>query len=151
MAANPSCLRLDWQELRRAFSRARPKTGNRMAARIAMMAMTTKSSISVKPKGSPWRAGRAVRRQTMFRFMEDSSEDSLDCRTIKKHAQFQRCRNVGMALPDAIAAIRVHIARARPAQQPPVSGIGFSPCRGLRSLHALTSQVRRGGFHGWQE
>ena len=33
----------------RAFSRAWAKTGNRMAARIAMMAMTTRSSIRVKP------------------------------------------------------------------------------------------------------
>jgi len=34
----------------RAFSLARANTGNRMAARIAMMAMTTSSSISVKPR-----------------------------------------------------------------------------------------------------
>jgi hypothetical protein len=33
----------------RAFSRARAKTGNKIAARRAMMAMTTKSSINVKP------------------------------------------------------------------------------------------------------
>src|SRR5436190_23480238 len=44
-----SCLRLLWHEERRAFSRARAKTGKRMAARIAMIAMTTSSSIRVKP------------------------------------------------------------------------------------------------------
>src|SRR5438093_8783682 len=33
----------------RAFSRAWAKTGNRMAARMAMMAMTTSSSINVNP------------------------------------------------------------------------------------------------------
>jgi hypothetical protein len=36
------------QLARRAFSRALAKTGNRIAARIAIIAMTTKSSISVK-------------------------------------------------------------------------------------------------------
>jgi hypothetical protein len=34
---------------RRAFSRARPNTGKRMEAKIAIMAMTTRSSIRVKP------------------------------------------------------------------------------------------------------
>jgi hypothetical protein len=34
---------------RRAFSRARAKTGNRIDAKIAIIAMTTKSSINVKP------------------------------------------------------------------------------------------------------
>jgi hypothetical protein len=38
-----------WQLARRAFSRARAKTGNKMAAKMAMMAMTTKSSINVNP------------------------------------------------------------------------------------------------------
>src|SRR5689334_9476608 len=46
--ARPSCLRLDWQLACRAFSRAWAKTGKRIAARIAMMAMTTSSSMSVK-------------------------------------------------------------------------------------------------------
>jgi hypothetical protein len=39
----------DKQEDRRAFSRALAKTGNRMAARIAIIAMTTRSSMSVNP------------------------------------------------------------------------------------------------------
>src|SRR5687768_495890 len=39
----------EMQDAARAFSRAWAKTGKRMAARIAMMAMTTSSSISVKP------------------------------------------------------------------------------------------------------
>src|SRR3954470_17944184 len=47
--ARPTCLLLDRQEVWRAFSRACAKTGKRMAARIAIMAMTTSSSMSVKP------------------------------------------------------------------------------------------------------
>jgi hypothetical protein len=49
MMPSPICFRLLWQLARRAFSRARAKTGNKIAARMAMMAMTTKSSINVKP------------------------------------------------------------------------------------------------------
>jgi len=37
------------QEMALAFSRACANTGKRIAARIAMIAMTTSSSISVKP------------------------------------------------------------------------------------------------------
>src|SRR5258706_5879977 len=48
-SARPTCLRLDVQLVCRAFSRAWAKTGKRMAARIAIMAMTTSSSISVNP------------------------------------------------------------------------------------------------------
>src|SRR5579871_2994716 len=44
---SPNCFTLDRQEVARAFSRAWAKTGNRMAARIAMMAMTTSSSMRV--------------------------------------------------------------------------------------------------------
>jgi hypothetical protein len=40
----------DMQEAWRAFPLARAKTGNRIEARIAMIAMTTSSSISVKPR-----------------------------------------------------------------------------------------------------
>jgi len=47
--AMPSCFWLLRHEVWRAFSRAREKTGNRIAARIAMIAITTSSSISVKP------------------------------------------------------------------------------------------------------
>jgi len=36
-----SCLRLLWQLACRAFSRARAKTGKRMAARMAMMSLLT--------------------------------------------------------------------------------------------------------------
>jgi hypothetical protein len=39
-----------WQFDWRAFSLARAKTGKRIAARIAMMAMTTSSSMSVNPR-----------------------------------------------------------------------------------------------------
>src|SRR5438094_76447 len=44
------CLKLDVQFVIRACSRARANTGNRIAARIAIMAITTRSSISVKPQ-----------------------------------------------------------------------------------------------------
>src|SRR5215212_5974928 len=46
------CRRFERQEVCRAFSLAWAKTGKRIAARIAMMAMTTSSSISVKPRRS---------------------------------------------------------------------------------------------------
>jgi hypothetical protein len=49
MHANMICFSLDMQLACRAFSRALAKTGNRMAASIAMMAMTTSSSVSAKP------------------------------------------------------------------------------------------------------
>src|SRR5258708_3159679 len=42
---------LETQAVIRARSRAWAKTGNRMAARIAIMAITTRSSIRVKPPG----------------------------------------------------------------------------------------------------
>src|SRR5579871_5958014 len=47
--AVPICFMLETQEMVRACSRALAKTGNRIAARIAMIAITTSSSISVKP------------------------------------------------------------------------------------------------------
>ena len=47
MTPRPICLRLDWQLARRAFSRARAKTGNRIAAKMAIIAITTRSSIKV--------------------------------------------------------------------------------------------------------
>src|SRR5438309_2048148 len=45
--AVPSCFRLEIQVILRAFSRARAKTGKRIAARMAIMAITTRSSMSV--------------------------------------------------------------------------------------------------------
>src|SRR5437667_1843409 len=51
MVAVPICFMLERHEVCRAFSRAWAKTGKRMAARIAIMAMTTSSSISVKALG----------------------------------------------------------------------------------------------------
>src|SRR5260370_874092 len=45
-----TCFMLLRQPVRRADSRARAKTGNKIAARIAMMAITTSSSISVNPR-----------------------------------------------------------------------------------------------------
>src|SRR2546422_7528292 len=56
-SARPSCRRLLWQEARFAFSFAEVSAGNSSAARIAMMAITTSSSISVKAARAPehWR------------------------------------------------------------------------------------------------
>src|SRR4051812_26118589 len=45
----PICFMFEQQTLRRAWPRARAKTGKRIAARIAMMAITTSSSMRVKP------------------------------------------------------------------------------------------------------
>src|SRR5688572_22737860 len=47
IAAVPICFMWLRHALIRAFSRAWAKTGNRIAARIAMMAITTRSSIKV--------------------------------------------------------------------------------------------------------
>lgn len=47
---DPICLRLLLQDDRRAASRACCTAGRSNAIRIAMMAMTTKSSMSVKPR-----------------------------------------------------------------------------------------------------
>src|SRR5437016_183821 len=49
MVAVPTCFVLLRQEIARAFSRAWANTGKRIAARIAMIAITTSSSIRVKP------------------------------------------------------------------------------------------------------
>src|SRR5690242_16366630 len=46
----PSCFKLDEHDAWRAFSRAWAKTGKRIAARMAMIAITTSSSIRVKPR-----------------------------------------------------------------------------------------------------
>ena len=47
--ASPSCLRLFWHCVRRAASRACCTAGSSSATSVAMTAMTTSSSISVKP------------------------------------------------------------------------------------------------------
>src|SRR5207245_2826208 len=55
MIAVPICFWLERQTACRAFSRAWAKTGKRIAARMAMIAITTSSSISVKPRPrAPW-------------------------------------------------------------------------------------------------
>src|SRR5688572_23480150 len=48
--ATPSCFTFDRQPVARAFSRAWAKTGKRIAARMAMIAITTSNSIKVKPR-----------------------------------------------------------------------------------------------------
>src|SRR5450432_1973674 len=49
MTPSDICLTLDVQDACRALARAWAKTGKRIAARMAIMAMTTSNSISVKP------------------------------------------------------------------------------------------------------
>src|SRR5437660_8720765 len=60
--ARPICLKFDWHVDERARSRAWAKTGNKIAARMAIMAITTSSSISVKPE----RPGRRHRIATFL-------------------------------------------------------------------------------------
>jgi hypothetical protein len=50
MTVNETCRMLDLQPARLAFSLARAKAGRSRAARMAMIAITTNSSISVKPR-----------------------------------------------------------------------------------------------------
>src|SRR6266700_7455580 len=50
--AIPICLRLFKQKMLRAFSLAIARAGNSIAARMAMIAMTTKSSTRVKASGN---------------------------------------------------------------------------------------------------
>ena len=56
--ARPICFMLERQVACRAFSRACANTGNRMAARIAIMAITTSNSIRVKAFRTLRREGR---------------------------------------------------------------------------------------------
>jgi hypothetical protein len=49
----PICFILATQEIRSALAFAAAKAGNNNAARMAMMAMTTKSSINVKARRKP--------------------------------------------------------------------------------------------------
>src|SRR5207237_9883521 len=60
--ARPICLKFDWHVDERALSRAWAKTGNNIAARMAIIAITTSSSISVKPE----RPGRRHRIATLL-------------------------------------------------------------------------------------
>src|SRR5438874_1266373 len=66
MAAVPTCRWLERHEVWRAFSRAWAKTGKRIAARMAMMAITTRSSIRVNPGRPGDKQARAGRRQYCF-------------------------------------------------------------------------------------
>src|SRR5437773_3457088 len=51
--ASMSCLAFERQDAWRAFSRAAAKTGKRIAARMAIIAITTSSSTRVKPAVAP--------------------------------------------------------------------------------------------------
>ena len=67
ISAKPTCFRLELQLARRAASRALAKAGKRIAARIAIIAITTSNSMSVKPLWSKlllarlWRIRRVLR------------------------------------------------------------------------------------------
>src|SRR6267142_4225604 len=63
-----SCLVLFIQETPWAFCFALIKAGNNMAARMAIMAMTTSNSIKVKPRGKGKKA--SVRREGVFMFSQ---------------------------------------------------------------------------------
>src|SRR6266568_6046362 len=68
MKALPHWRMLEIQVAIRALSRAWAKTGKRIAARMAIMAMTTSSSIRVKPG----RRLRRMRAMTMFLLLKRS-------------------------------------------------------------------------------
>src|SRR5689334_25158699 len=69
LQASPACLQLERQLIARAFARAWAKTGKRIAAKIAMIAITTSSSIKVKPA----RTGSADRERIVRRPIVPSS------------------------------------------------------------------------------
>ena len=63
--AMPICRRLERQAVRRPFSRAEASAGSSSAMRMARMAMTTSSSMSVKAR---WYAGASLIVLTLPRF-----------------------------------------------------------------------------------
>ena len=75
-----------------ADSFARPSAGNSMAARIAMMAMTTSNSIKVNADGDGFDAGKLERRSPTRRESErgNQSVGSGDRRSIPR----QKCMRV---------------------------------------------------------
>jgi hypothetical protein len=69
LIAKPIWRRFEPQSMRRADSRALEKDGNNIEARMLMIAMTTKSSIKVKPRRLLLREQREGRRN-MRHFLE---------------------------------------------------------------------------------
>jgi hypothetical protein len=65
----------DMQEADRAASLAWANTGNKIAARMAMIAMTTSNSMSVKPRVRERREERGIAEKTP----EKAELLSLDC------------------------------------------------------------------------
>src|SRR5206468_5172143 len=57
---SPICLQLERHDAARPLSRAWAKTGKRIAARMAIMAITTSSSIKVKPRCRDGRCDMAL-------------------------------------------------------------------------------------------
>ena len=86
-----TCFRLEAQEIWRAFSRAWAKTGKRMAARIAMMAMTTSSSMSVKPERGRRDAGQFNVGQSFLRVDETDLPERMVCEN-RRGAAPRLCR-----------------------------------------------------------
>src|SRR5437870_4706392 len=72
--AKPSCRRLLIHFVPWAFDLALLNAGRSMAARIAMMAMTTRSSIKVKPGSRKRESGVACREFALIGVMDMSSQ-----------------------------------------------------------------------------
>src|SRR5215472_15330791 len=102
MAARPSCLRLLVQLRRAAAARTFCTAGTSRPIRMAIIAITTSSSISVKPRGRDEIAGRM---ETSLGI--GSAGMDLDRRQLIAAGQdggFQlRCRGVGVARRQLVA------------------------------------------------
>src|SRR5437870_469335 len=72
MIAMPSWRTLETHCVFRACSRARANTGKRIAARMAMIAITTSSSIRVKPRAE---RGREVNEECIFASDDEDADD----------------------------------------------------------------------------
>src|SRR6266568_1317229 len=96
----PICFMFDRHEVRRGASRARAKTGKRIAARMAIMAITTRSSIRVKPDGDLRRGTNIV----LPPFLADDSPSALPAPP--HHSKRGEIVDQGSRLATALAACR---------------------------------------------
>src|ERR1051325_7762569 len=101
--ARPVCLKLLVQEILRAFSRASANTGNSIAARMAIIAITTSRSISVKPlldeglmpgsfHGPVRRIDRLWRTPAQLNRLSASGSPSRDSFLVVFRVHCRRCR-----------------------------------------------------------
>src|SRR5436853_2306312 len=110
--ARPICRALERQEAARAFSRAWAKTGKRIAARMAIIAITTRSSIRVKP--------RRIRRVTMGSLLSIPQRPSARNGRAKRaeHGSSQPAAHIAQheqeALPVSAPALRLFVPPLRP-------------------------------------